>query len=140
MTTEASTLHKQAAADHMISKPRQPITLENTFRNQQLTRILQQAAVYLCACPAQVCEAISQQRRLFAYQAACINSNDTDYAVHLRIAKTIQKTHAELEVCLQDVLQLEEWDMVTLTMPKKLQKRMLDSVIEDEGSGKAAPG
>jgi hypothetical protein len=121
---------------HLIAKPNRQICLEKQFSSEQLTRILQQAAVYMCACPAQVCQAISQQRHLFAYQADCISSTDSDYAVHLRIAETVQITHAELEVCLRDVLQLEGWDMVTLAMPRNLQKRMLASLTEDEGDGK----
>lgn len=108
-----------------------PITLEQRFSHDQLTRILQQTALYFCACPAQVCKAISQQRALFAYQAGCLNSTDTDYAVHLNIAETARKAHALLEICLHEVLDLEGWDRVTLTMPENLKKRLLASIQED---------
>jgi leucyl aminopeptidase (aminopeptidase T) len=135
-------LWRRLAATHRdgahVDKPRkhvmpnQTVTLEKQFSDEQLTRVLQQAAIYMCACPAQVCKAINQQRQLFAYQADCINGTDTDYVVHRRIAETVRKTHAELEICLRDVLQLEGWDMVTLEMPLALQKRMLDSIEDDQ--------
>jgi hypothetical protein len=112
--------------------PNEAVTLEKQFSDEQLRRVLQQAAIYMCACPAQLCQAIGQQRHLFAYQADCINGTDTDHAVHRLIAETVQKTHAELEICLRAVLQLEGWDMVTLEMPLALQKRMLDSIDNDQ--------
>jgi hypothetical protein len=118
----------------MIAKPAQPVSLEKQFSDEQLTGILNQAAIYMCACPAQLCQAINQQRHLFVYQAVCINGTDADYAVHRRIAECVQKIHAELELCLREVLQLEGWDMVTLEMPAALQKRMLESIIEDKDS------
>lgn len=110
--------------------PVPPIVLHKKFSEVQIIRILEQAAIYACACPAQVCKAINQQRSLFNYQARCIDNSATDLAVHQRIAESTQRTHAELEACLQDVLDLEGWDMTTLTMPKGLAKRLADSIDE----------
>jgi len=51
---------------------------------------------------------------------------DTDHAVHARIKESAERTHAELEKCLTDILKLESWDMKTLDMPAYLQKRLHD--------------
>lgn len=112
--------------------PSTAIVLDKKFSDVQIIRILEQAAIYACACPAQVCKAINQQRGLFNYQARCINSSDTDLAVHRRIAEATRRTHAELETCLQDVLDMEGWDMATLTMPTGLAKRLADSIDQDD--------
>ena len=101
------------------------LPLNKQFSEAQLARILEQSVIYACACPAQVCKTIFQNRELFAYQRSCLNSTHTDAAVHQTIAECIRRTHAVLEICLEDVLKLEGWDMVTLDMPAALQKRIL---------------
>ncbi|MCK9636866.1 hypothetical protein V3O24_05370 [Methylobacter sp. Wu8] len=100
------------------------------FSNEIITSILQQSLVYTCSCPAQVCKAINEQRALFNYQKQCLNLTDTDKAVHQAIADTVEKTHAQLEQCLEDVLRLEGWDMDTYQMPETMQKRLI-SEFED---------
>ena len=110
-----------------------PLVLEKKFSDQQLKHILEQSVVYSCACPAQVCKALLQNRDLFAYQAACLNQTSTDTAVHQSIAKAALSTHREMEACLVEVLQLEGWDLETLTMPEALQKRMLDEQDDTDG-------
>jgi len=102
-----------------------PVALEQRFSYSQLKHILEQSVVYSCACPAQVCKALLQERELFTYQANCLNQTFTDRAVHQRIAEAVQLAHHAMEDCLVDVLQLEGWDMQTLTMPEALQKRIL---------------
>jgi hypothetical protein len=102
--------------------------LEKTFTDAQLAAILDQSAIYNCACPAQLCQAINQQRHLFAYQASCLNQSATDAAVHRLIAETAQQNHQHLEQCLRAVLELEGWDMATLTMPANLGKRLIDDL------------
>jgi len=92
------------------------------YSKAQLIKIVQQAQVYQCACPAQVCKAINQVRELYAYQRDCLTQTDTDKAVHERIAASCARNHAELEQCLEDVLKLEGWDPVTLDMPPSLDK------------------
>lgn len=107
--------------------------LTTRFTEAQLARILDQSAVYICACPAQICQAISAQRALHAYQAACLNDTKQDTAVHQRIAEAAARAHEELESCLHDVLMLEGWDLATLTMPAHLAKRLADEF--DQGCG-----
>ena len=99
--------------------------MDMKFSQQSLTRILDQSVLYQCACPAQVCRHISQQRALFAYQSECLNLTDVDYAVHRRIADAVRRNHAEMENCLEDILRMEGWDMATLELPEALKARML---------------
>jgi len=99
--------------------------MNQRFANEVLRKIVAQAMIYQCACPAQVCKAISQVRELYAYQQACLTKNATDRAVHERIAATCARNHAELEQCLEDVLKLEGWDLTTFKMPPNLDKRPL---------------
>jgi hypothetical protein len=106
------------------------VSLEKHFTDLQLQTILEQAAIYSCACPAQVCQSIIQQRTLFNYQATCYNGTDTDRAVHSRIADSVRQTHAEMERCLEDILRLEGWDMDSLKMPTNMAKRLTDDVIK----------
>lgn len=106
--------------------------LERMFSDAQLQQILEQAAIYDCACPAQICNEIASQRRLYAYQYDCLDRTETDRQVHERIAAAVRFTHAELERCLLDVLNIEGWELGTLTMPLALQKRLLKT-ITDEG-------
>lgn len=95
------------------------------FSDQVITYILEQSIIYTCACPAQVCKAINEQRALYNYQQQCLNLTDTDKAVHETISKTVAITHAHLEQCLEDVLRLEGWDMETYQMPESMQKKLL---------------
>lgn len=101
--------------------------LETSFTATELTRILEQAAIYDCACPAQICKQIGSLRSLYDYQMHCQNMNETDRQVHARIAAATRETHAEMERCLADVLALEGWDRATLQMPENLQKRLLNA-------------
>ena len=111
---------------------RTPIILEQQFSDEKLRHILEQSIVYSCACPAQVCKSLLQERELFAYQAKCLNTTGTDAAVHRTIAESVQVTHREMEKCLVEVLKLEGWDLETLTMPEALQKRMLDEQCDTD--------
>lgn len=100
--------------------------MNKTFSKEQLFHIRDQAIIYQCACPAQICMAIDAIRGLHDYQNTCLDQTDTDHAVHKRIKESSEKAHIELEQCLQDVLKLEGWNMKTLDMPEYLQKRLLD--------------
>ncbi len=95
------------------------------FSNQILTHILEQSMLLNCICPAQLCKAITEQRALYVYQEQCLNSSETDKAVHQRIAQTLQLTHAELERCLHDILNLEQWNLETYDMPDTLRDKLL---------------
>ncbi len=100
------------------------------FSNEIITLILEQSILHTCACPAQICKAINQQRELFNYQQGCLNLTDIDKAVHQAIAETVGHIHAQLEKCLEKILILEGWDMETYQMPEAMQKKLL-RVFED---------
>ena len=102
--------------------------MHKNYSREQIIHIRDQALTYQCACPAQVCVAIDAIRDLHAYQAKCLDSSETDHAVHQRISESAEATHAELENCLTDILKLEGWDMESLTMPDYLKKRLLDEL------------
>jgi hypothetical protein len=93
------------------------------YPQESLVHIVEQAIVYQCACPAQICKAITQVRDLYSYQRECLTQTDTDRSVHERIAEACARNHAELEQCLEDVLRLEGWDLTTLKMPENVEKR-----------------
>lgn len=97
--------------------------MHKKFDTLQISKIIDQALVYQCACPAQVCRAIFELRELHDYQMACINDPETDDLVHTTIAKTAEETHALMEVCLTKILKIEGWDLSTLTMPDALRKK-----------------
>ncbi len=99
--------------------------MKQRFSDEVITSILDQSSIYTCACPAQVCKAIMDQRILYKYQEGCIDRDDTDRAVHQSIATSVARTHAELESCLEHILLLEGWDMEHYIMPESLQQRML---------------
>ncbi len=104
------------------------MSLSKRFSDQQLTRILDQALVYQCACPAQVCRTLIGLRELHDYQMNCLDRTETDRKVHQAIALSAEASHREMEQCLQHILELEEWAMDTLTMPltlRKLQEKLL---------------
>ena len=104
------------------------------FSDQTITYILEQSIVYSCACPAQVCKAINEQRALHKYQLNCLNLTDTDKIVHQLISDTVESTHAQLEHCLEQILLLEEWDMETYQMPEAMQKKLLCDFENSLGS------
>lgn len=95
------------------------------YSNEIITSILEQSLIYQCACPAQVCKNINEQRTLYAYQLNCINTTDTDRAVHQCIADAVMQSHAIMEACLEAVLRLEGWDTTTYEMPDNLKKTIL---------------
>jgi hypothetical protein len=37
----------------------------------------------------------------------------------------------QLEACLEDVLEIEEWDRATLTMPEGLRARQVREMLDD---------
>jgi hypothetical protein len=105
--------------------------LATRYSNQQLEQILEEAVVYMCACPAQVCEQLLQLRKLFDYQSACISKGSLLAEVHCRISDATVTAHVELEQCLADVLDMEGWDLQTLTMPAGLRELRQQSIDQD---------
>ena len=98
------------------------------FSAVQVSKIIDQALVYQCACPAQVATTILELRDLFDYQQKCRADAASDQAVHEAIARATEDAHARLEACLDEVLALEGWDRETLTMPGQSRKKPVKSL------------
>jgi hypothetical protein len=99
--------------------------MEQRFKEEDLLKICDQAAIYDCACPAQLSRQLIELRSLFAYQQRCGRETSLDIAVHGKIAASVTQAHALLEQCLHEVLTLEGWSMTTLEMPEDLLKLRL---------------
>ena len=97
--------------------------MKEQFNASQVSKVIDQALVYQCACPAQVCKAIFELRELHEYQTNCANDSVNDEAVHNTIALATEKAHALMEDCLASILKIEGWDMATLNMPEALKKK-----------------
>ncbi|HEY3430980.1 MAG TPA: hypothetical protein VGK09_00400 [Rhodocyclaceae bacterium] len=95
------------------------------FEDKALHDICDQAAIYDCACPAQLSRQITELRDLFEYQQKCGRATPLDIQVHDRIAESVEEAHATLEKCLADVLTLQGWDRDTLQMPQALLNQRL---------------
>jgi hypothetical protein len=92
------------------------------FSDRELQTIIDQAMIYMCACPAQVAEQLQRLRGLHAYQRSCIAHGPLAMEVHQTIAAATTRAHDELESCLERVLKLEGWDRATLAMPEGLRQ------------------
>lgn len=97
--------------------------MKERFNASQISKVIDQALVYQCACPAQVCRAIFELRELYEYQMNCANDSVNDQLVHNTIALSTEKAHELLEDCLSRVLEIEGWDIATLNMPETLKKK-----------------
>lgn len=99
------------------------MSLEIKYSNAQLRRINLQSILYLCSCPSQVGVQIDSLRKLYEYQANCADRGRTELQnqVHERIAKAAVAAHSIMEDCLEDVLNLEGWDLETLEMPEGIR-------------------
>jgi hypothetical protein len=102
--------------------------MKTRFTAVQIGRIIDQALVYQCACPAQVATTLLELRDLHDYQRMCIGAAETDRAVHDAIAAATEEAHGRLERCLEEVLVLEGWDRDTLAMPATLRKKPTKSL------------
>jgi hypothetical protein len=96
--------------------------MQYQWNEEQISHIIDQSLMYQCACPAQVATQVLKIRELYTYQQRCLDLTDTDCAVHERIASDAEQAHALMESCLQRILEIENWDMQTLTMPEALKK------------------
>ena len=97
--------------------------MKEQFNPAQISKVIDQALVYQCACPAQVCRAIFELRELYEYQMSCANDSVNDALVHRTIAAATEKSHEVMEECLKKILEIEGWDQVTFTMPQALKKK-----------------
>lgn len=101
--------------------------LQHRFSDAELARIVEEATLYMCACPGQVAAEIHRLRELFRYQQRCEIGQPANTAVHQAIALAAAQAHLEMENCLDQVLTLEGWDRQTLKMPEglRLQRQQL---------------
>ncbi|MBC7622837.1 MAG: hypothetical protein H7232_05585 [Aeromicrobium sp.] len=102
--------------------------MQQRYDAAQLSQVIDQALVYQCACPAQVCRAIFELRDLYDYQMNCANDSTNDRLVHEAIANTAQLAHEAMESCLAQVLEIEGWNPTDLIMPVALRKKPAKSV------------
>lgn len=105
--------------------------LQNTFTDAELEKIVNEAMLYMCACPAQVAAPISHLRGLLRYQRNCRqNAAGSAVQVHQTIVDATLQAHRQMEICLEKVLQLEGWDRQALTMPLGL-RQLRDDLLAD---------
>jgi len=104
---------------------------EERFSDADLQKIVEEGLIYMCACPAQVAEAIRKIRELHRYQADCLNDPENDSEVHRTIAMSAARVHAEMQDCMEKILILEKWDRTTLTMPPHLRVRQAKFLQDD---------
>lgn len=97
--------------------------MKEQFSPSQISKVIDQALVYQCACPAQVCRTIFELRELHEYQINCANDTKNDREVHNAIALAADQAHQLMENCLREILAIEGWDMQTLVMPDSLKKK-----------------
>lgn len=106
--------------------------LQKQFTDQELSQIIEEGAIYMCACPAQVAVQLRSLRELHRYQNACEVDPGNDHRVHKAIAEATMRAHALMEACMVDVLALEGWDRTTLKMPEGLRRRRDEIIARDD--------
>ncbi len=106
--------------------------LQKRYTDQQLEKIVEEATIYMCACPAQVAAQLRQLRELYRYQSSCALEPGNEQSVHREIATSTITAHALMEDCLEKVLRLEGWDPVSLKMPDGLRSKR-DTILGIEG-------
>ncbi|WP_019915970.1 hypothetical protein [Methyloversatilis discipulorum] len=96
-----------------------------TFRysSTQLQLILDEAGIYMCACPAQLAAQMMELRTLHQYQMNCMSEMPDMADSHRTIADAVFRAHALLEEALDRVLDIEGWDKASLKMPDGLRKK-----------------
>lgn len=104
---------------------------EERFTQAELGSVIEQALIYMCACPAQVAQAILKLRELYRYQLHCAGQTDSDVAVHELISQSTIQSHAIMQDCMEKIIEMEGWDRATLEMPAGLRKRQLKEILSD---------
>jgi hypothetical protein len=102
--------------------------MKEQFTAAQISRIIDQALIYQCACPAQVGRAIFEMRELYQYQMGCANNTSNDERVHVAIARATEESHKIMEACLREILEIEGWEMGSLALPESLKNKTVKSV------------
>lgn len=87
--------------------------LQQRFTDGELEQLIEEATIYMCACPGQVAVQLRSLRELFRYQNRCEASPEHDPRVHRAIAESTQQAHAMMEDCMDRVLEIEGWDRRT---------------------------
>ncbi|MDD2933161.1 MAG: hypothetical protein PHO76_04685 [Methylotenera sp.] len=104
--------------------------LKTTFDDKMLECIIDASMIYMCACPAQVAREILDMRQLYNYQQNCINSGPLNIEVHQVIAEAVRSNHFTMEIALDKILTIENWDRETLEMPEGL-RILRDSILSN---------
>lgn len=107
------------------------MTLPQRFSDQQLEQIVEEAAIYMCACPGQVAVELRNLRSLYRYQNSCEQDPANDHTVHRLIAEATSRAHALMEECMDKVLEIEGWDRATLRMPEGMRRRRAELIDGD---------
>ncbi len=103
---------------------------EELFTDAEIGKVLEQATIYMCACPAQVAATLRTVRELYRYQQRCMESPKADKAIHVEIAKAATLSHVTLQECLLRIIALEGWDRATLEMPAGLRECQLREIAD----------
>jgi len=110
--------------------------LDCRFPDWVLQKIIDEATIYFCGCPAQVCKQIVHLRQLYEYQRECsAKVNELTAESHRLIAAATAHAHAELEECLGRVLEVEGWDRTTYNMPPGLRALQTGEVARWQSKG-----
>ncbi|MBP9685965.1 MAG: hypothetical protein KBE07_15085 [Rhodoferax sp.] len=104
---------------------------QEEFSDAELARIIEEGLMYMCACPAQVAQGLRQLRELYRYQNQCMQDPANVSVVHQTICHSTILAHAQLQDCLNRVLELEQWDRATLRMPAGLRVRQMNELSGD---------
>jgi len=107
--------------------------LQKRFSDQELEQIVEEATIYMCACPGQVAVQLRALRELHRYQGNCEIEPGNDVEVHRTIAEATRRAHALMEECMERVLAIEGWDRSTLKMPEGLRRKRAEMIDRDEG-------
>ncbi|MGE5471867.1 MAG: hypothetical protein ACM3X0_13805 [Bacteroidota bacterium] len=105
--------------------------LERRFSDEQLEQVIEEATIYMCACPAQLAVQLRSLRDLFRYQQDCELEPGNDGTVHRAIATTTMRAYALMEDCLDQVLILEGWNRAALKMPEGLRRKRSEMLEKD---------
>jgi hypothetical protein len=118
--------------DKQQSQRSSDLPYEERYSAAELDSIIEQGLIYMCACPAQVAEAILKIRALISYQSACSDQPENDSSVHAAICRSANQAHHIMQDCLDTVVALEQWDRSTLIMPEGLRKRQMQELLSGE--------
>lgn len=106
--------------------------MQHLYSAAQLEKIIDEATIYICACPAQVAKMVSKLRHLHDYQQNCLarESTELNREVHDRIAQATVEAHRIMETCMDDILRIEGWNPETLKMPDDLRELLVREAME----------